>query len=61
MAYFSFWNIFFVIRDIDILYYATLGKEKEYLWKYWSGVLHTWHQKWKSQRETKTGTLIFNL
>ena len=53
---FSFWNMFFRFRDIDIfllcsddvIRFATKKWKilnKRYLWKYWSSVLETWHHK----------------
>ena len=63
---FSFWNISFHFRDIDvfllckldqwygiILFATKNGKilNKQYLWKYWSSVLETWHHKCASQKK----------
>ena len=59
---FSFWNIFFRFRDIDIfllcsddvIRFATQKWKilnKRYLWKYWSSVLETWHHKCASQKK----------
>ena len=32
---------------------------REYLWKYWSSILQTWHQKWTSQKkENDTHSVI---
>ena len=64
---FSFWNIFFRFRDIDVFLlckldqwwrhivcnYCKNGKilTKQYLQKYWSSVLETWHHKCASQEK----------
>ena len=62
---FSFWNIFFRFRDIDILLLCKFDQwwrhvvatkmwkilNKRYLWKYWSSVLETWHHKCTSQKK----------
>ena len=62
---FSFWNIFFHFRDIHVFVLCKWGKRwrhkqfhlnnkilnQEYLHKYWSSVLQTWHQKCASQKK----------
>ena len=62
---FSFWNILFRFRGIDvfplcklisdgvILFATKNGKmlNRRYLWKYWSSVLETWHHNCASQKK----------
>ena len=59
---FSFWNIFFRFRDIeifllcsdDVIRFATKNWKilnKRCLWKYWSSVLETWHHKFASKKK----------
>ena len=62
---FSFWNIFFRFRDIDIFLLCNLDQwwrhkvcnwkvgilNKRYLWKYWSSVLETWQHNCASQKK----------
>ena len=62
---FSFWEyLVFFVEIFTFLYYAneesnrwfqqnstTLNQEFEYLQKYWSSVLQTWHQKCTSQKK----------
>jgi len=62
---FSFWNIFFRFRDIeiflicklishDVILFATNKWKilnKRYFWKFWSSVLETWHHICASQKK----------
>ena len=63
---FLFWNIFFFVSEIswDVFLLSKLGRwwrhkvcnwnykilNKEYLWKYKSSILQSWHQKCSSQK-----------